>query len=106
MNSNGHTKITHTDKARSLADELEDLDWDEVSEVTVPNININVGDTGAYKAMTTQETKPSDPPSSKKKFTLAILDKVEPPWLRGVIVIVALGLAAYLILQGKIPSLW
>lgn len=68
---------------------------DEISEVI---------DERALKA---RAAKSSNPPSgSNQRFALAVLDRIQPPWLRAVVVVVALLIFAALAVGGVKLSGW
>ncbi len=100
-------KPTHTDRARALADALENTEWDEKSSPDV-HIHVSTTETGKHRALADQQVPDSEPtvpdhdkPSSTApvmaKNIMAILASVKT-WPQ----VVALGfLLVFLYFAGK-----
>ena len=113
MTTNGKAS-SNTDRARELASFIAEQPDDEDDERTSPEIILEAMKagaalaSGAHQAVSKDQaaavTKPDNPqPDSqppKAKFALAVLDRIQPPWLRAPVVIVALGLVALLAWRG------
>jgi hypothetical protein len=124
MTTNGKASSS-TDRARELAsfiaeqpdgkpapppadEEPEEITAQHLIDAMRAGAAVAVEATGRHRAMQQDQaaavTKPdnkapeSQPP--KAKFALAVLDRIQPPWLRAPVVIVALGLVALLAWRG------
>jgi hypothetical protein len=93
-------------KLSKLADELEDIDDEPTGETNIivqPGGVVHVEQTGKHKAMAQDDRPtPSDPPSqpAKARFALAVLDRIQPPWLRAPVVLFALAIVGLLVWRG------
>jgi hypothetical protein len=93
--------------------ELEGNEWEVISEVTenhwhLPKgVQLEADATGRMKAISIPDheaTKPDNPrPETvppRGKFILAVLNTIQPPWLRFPIVLALIGAVVLLILKG------
>lgn len=111
---NGKAPPDPLDEVRASIETLEGRTWHEES----PAVHVHVGDTGRFQAVEADtvpmhpmpsrsaQAPASDPPGRRGLFgfLLAVLNTIQPPWLRGVVVIVALGLLAWR--GGALAGLW
>lgn len=106
--TNGKSDKTHTDRARALANELEELEWDEDSSVTIVDgpRQIRVKSPSHAEIHIDQEakTKPgSEPPKSSiaapVKGVGHILSQVKS-WQHVIALALVLGFLAWALAQG------
>jgi hypothetical protein len=103
---------THQQRARSLADQLEDLP-DEITgnHFIFPEkakTTVDTDATGRVKVVSipdAEEITRADHPRPETvpprgKFILAVLNTIQPPWLRFPIVLALIGAVVLLILKG------
>jgi len=94
-----------------LADELEGIDADEVTGTNIQALpgSTVVVTTGKHQALSPDDlpTRPDmmippkpDSTAPKARFALAVLDRIQPPWLRVPVVLAVIGAVVFLVERG------
>lgn len=107
---NGSAAPDPLDDLEEVIADLEGSEWeDETTEtnIIVQGGVVNVDNTGKHRALQVSQDDrltPSDPPSQppKARFALAVLDRIQPPWLRAPVVIVVVLVVAALVWRGAV----
>jgi hypothetical protein len=107
--ANGSKPDDPLDELDDVIAELEGSEWAD-EEITAehyihaePGSTVIVDQTGKHRPVKADDRPtPSDPPSqpAKARFALAVLDRIQPPWLRAPVVLFALAIVGLLVWRG------
>jgi len=112
MTTNGKAPPDPLDELEEAIAELEGEEWEEITETQViaqPGSTVIVDQTGKHQALRADDlpTRPDmirppkpDSTAPKARFALAVLDRIQPPWLRVPVVLAVIGAVVFLVERG------